>query len=222
PFVAFIASDPNAMARVPPLLRSGVNTVTMLLLAGTIVVGAFWLIRQVQRAWLREPLNLPKYLLLAAAIPMHWVALLTPMPNKPIALVAILTIYHTLQYHRLIWFHNQNYVNANTGLRGSSPTVREGSLDHSSLKKKYGPAALISRRLLYYIAFGILFGLLYQGPRQILGYFGLKASHGDATAQLPMSIQLGVAVLWGVAFIHYYLDSKIWRVRRDPSVGKAL
>jgi len=22
--------------------------------------------------------------------------------------------------------------------------------------------------------------------------------------------------------IHYYLDSKIWRIRRDPSVGKAL
>jgi len=82
PFLAFIASDPTAMARVPPLLRSGVNTVTMLLLAGTIIVGGFWLIRQVQRAWLRESLNLPKYLLLAAAIPMHWVALLTPMPKS--------------------------------------------------------------------------------------------------------------------------------------------
>ena len=87
---------------------------------------------------------------------------------------------------------------------------------------KYGPAELISRRLLYYIAFGILFGLLYQGPRQILGYLGLKASHGVPTAQLSIPIQLGVAVLWGYAFIHYYLDSKIWRVRRDPSVGKAL
>jgi uncharacterized membrane protein len=245
PFVAFIAGDPSAMARVPPLLRSGVNTVTTLLLAGTIVVGGFWVVRQLQRAWSREPLNLPKYLLLVAAIPMHWIALLTPMPNKPIALVAILTIYHNLQYHRLIWFHNQKYVErghpvriegeARTLLRGSSPTpgsptgqpgwggtVREGSDAQEDLKNKYGPAAVISRRLLYYIAFGILFGLLYQGPRQLLGYFGLKASHGDVTAQLPIPIQLGVAVLWGVAFIHYYLDSKIWRVRRDPSVGRAL
>jgi uncharacterized membrane protein len=233
PFVAFIASDPNAMARVPPMLRSGVNTVTTLLLAGTIVVGGCWLIRQVQRAWLHESLNLPKYLLLAAAIPMHWIALLTPMPNKPIALVAILTVYHNLQYHRLIWFHNQKYMErgnpgriygaARNALRNSSPAAKEGVLDRDlNLRKKYGPAALISRRLLYYIAFGILFGLLYQGPRQVLGYFGLKASHGDVTAQLPIPIQLGVAVLWGVAFIHYYLDSKIWRVRRDPSVGKAL
>ena len=216
PFVAFIANDPSAMARVPPFLRSGVNTVTTFLLAGTIVVGGVWLIRQVQRAWLRESLNVPKYLLLAAAIPMHWIALLTPMPNKPIALVAILTIYHNLQYHRLIWFHNQKYSGT-----GVSP-VDHAQDAHATLRSKYGPAALISRRLLYYIAFGILFGLLYQGPRQVLGYFGMKASQGDVTAQLPMSIQLGVAVLWGVAFIHYYLDSKIWRVRRDPSVGKAL
>jgi hypothetical protein len=236
PFVAFIASDPNAMARVPPLLRSGVNTVTMFVLAGTIVVGGCWLIRQVQRAWLREPLNVPKYLLLAAAIPMHWFALLTPMPNKPIALVAILTVYHNLQYHRLIWFHNQKYVDASSRpslAEVKSPATERQSLSAlgsgraanevaSDLRNKYGPAALISRRLLYYIAFGIFFGLLYQGPRQVLGYFGLKASHGDVTAQLPISIQLGVAVLWGVAFIHYYLDSKIWRVRRDPSVGKAL
>jgi hypothetical protein len=244
PFVAFIASDPNAMARVPPLLRSGVDTVTMLLLAGTIVVGGFWLIRQVQRAWLRESLNLPKYLLLAAAIPMHWVALLTPMPNKPIALVAILTIYHNLQYHRLIWFHNQKYAPGSAdgpsapARRSLAESTKDGETERQSLsalgsgkaadevtanlQSKYGPAALISRRLVYYIAFGILFGLLYQGPRQVLGYFGLKASHGDATAQLSIPIQLGVSVLWGVAFIHYYLDSKIWRVRRDPSVGKAL
>src|ERR1041385_7411182 len=91
PFVAFIANDPAAMARVPPILRGGVKAVALILLAGTIVVAAGWLIRQLQRLVMREPLDVPKYLLLAAAIPMHWVALFTPMPAKPIALVAILT-----------------------------------------------------------------------------------------------------------------------------------
>src|SRR5437588_442089 len=81
--------------------------------------------------------------------------------------VAILTIYHNLQYHRLIWFHNQKYLErghpvrtegaSRTTGRGRSATVSEGSLDYLGLKTKYGPAALISRRLLYYIAFGILF-----------------------------------------------------------------
>jgi hypothetical protein len=210
PFVAFIANDPAAMARVPPVLRGGVNLVATLLLIGTIVLGIGWLIRQIQRAITREPLNVPKYLLLAAAIPMHWVALVTPMPAKPIALVAILTIYHNLQYHRLIWFHNQKYRYAG----GSTAGARDARV------AEYGPAAVISRRLIFYLAFGILFGIIYQGPRQFLGYLNLHT--GDSPAALSTPIQLGIAFLWGYAFIHYYLDSKIWRVRRDPAVGKAL
>ncbi|HEU4871117.1 MAG TPA: hypothetical protein VFT08_09735 [Pyrinomonadaceae bacterium] len=199
PFVEFIARDPQAMARVPALLRGGVSGFAKLLLAGTILSFIVWLGRQIQRAIAGEPLNVPKYLLLAAAIPMHWIVLLTPMPHKPIAIVAILTIYHNFQYHRLIWFHNQKYANA---------------------REKYGAAELISRKLLFYIAFGILFGVIYQGPRQLLGYFGLQ--NAAAGTPLPLTVQLGISFLWGYAFIHYYLDSKIWRVRRDPSVGKAL
>src|SRR5213594_3796369 len=42
PFVAFIAGDPAAMARVPTIFRSGVNTVATLLLIGTIVLGIGW------------------------------------------------------------------------------------------------------------------------------------------------------------------------------------
>ena len=215
PFVAFIAGDPLAMARVPSILRSGVNSVAMLLLGGTIVLGIVWVGRQIQRLWLRQQLNGPKYLLLAAAIPMHWISLMTPMPAKPIALVAILTIYHNLQYHRLIWFHNQKY---SAGAHQTSCPL--GSEARTDLRSKYGPAALISRRLLYYIAFGIIFGIIYQGPRQYLGYLNLHT--GDSPAALSLPIQLGISFLWGYAFIHYYLDSKIWRVRRDPSVGKAL
>jgi len=240
PFVQFIASDPIAMARVPPILRGGVNAAAMLMLIGTIGFAIAWLVRQVQRALLREPLNVPKYLLLAAAIPLHWVALFTPMPAKPIALVAILTIYHNLQYHRLIWFHNRKYVvrpspqaergwgevaaAANPTLTlpaGGEGTTREPQLRPvETVHSDYGPAAFISRRLAFYIAFGILFGIIYQGPRQYLGYLNLHT--GDSPAALSTPIQLGIAFLWGYAFIHYYLDSKIWRVRRDPSVRKAL
>ena len=209
PFVAFIASDQEAMARVPTMLLKGVNALAFVLLGGTIALAIIWLVRQVQRLLVGESLNAPKYLLLAAAIPLHWVVLLTPMPHKPVAIVAILTIYHNLQYHRLIWFHNQKY---------RQPSERN---DSNSLARGYGAAELISRRLLNYIAFGVLFGLLYQGPRQLLGYLSLKGGNGPVTEQ-SLAIQLGVAFLWGYALIHYYLDSKIWRVRRDPSVGKAL
>ena len=220
PFVAFIARDPEAMARVPAPLQSGVTALATMLLAGTVVLTIAWVGRQIQRALTGEPLNVPKYLLLAAAIPMHWIVLLTPMPHKPIAIVAILTIYHNLQYHRLIWFHNQKY-SVRTGSGSDRVTVRERvSGAGTELRQKYGAAEVISRRLLYYIAFGILFGLIYQGPRQILGYLSLK--NGDGLTVQSFLTQLGISFLWGYAFIHYYLDSKIWRIRRDPSVGKAL
>src|SRR5438105_4193535 len=171
PFVAFIANDPAAMARVPAMLRGGVNAVATILLIGTFVLGIGWLLRQVQRMISHVPLNVPKYLLLAAAIPMHWIALLTPMPAKPIALVAILTIYHNLQYHRLIWFHNQKYSAGSADIlspaarRGLAESGKAAGTERQSLSanrhsgaasedplQKYGPAAFISRRLLYYIA----------------------------------------------------------------------
>ena len=231
PFVAFIARDPEAMKRVPATLQSGVNGLATILLAGTIVLAIAWLGRQVQRVITGAPLDVPKYLLLAAAIPMHWVVLLTPMPHKPIAIVAILKIYHNLQYHRLIWFHNKKYTGTagtgttSTGTAGVSPALLDATeaTDQArhDLRQKYGAAELISRRLLYYVAFGILFGLIYQGPRQILGYMTLKNNDGGL-AEPSLPVQLGISFLWGYAFIHYYLDSKIWRVRRDPAVGKAL
>jgi hypothetical protein len=214
PFVEFIARDPEAMARVPSALRGGVSGLSSILFFSTVMLGIVWLGRQLQRAISGEPLDVPKYLLLAAAIPMHWIVLLTPMPHKPIAIVAILTIYHNFQYHRLIWFHNQKY---NAATRGSSSTVKEGS----SLATEYGAASLISRSLIYYIAFGILFGIIYQGPRQLLGYVSFQNANAGATEQ-SFLIQLGISFLWGYAFIHYYLDAKIWRIRRDANVGKAL
>jgi hypothetical protein len=200
PFVAFVARDPEALARVPAPLAGALGYLETSLLAATIAVAVVWTLRQVQRALAGQPLNVPKYLLLAACVPMHWLVLLTPMPHKPIAIVAILTIYHNLQYHRLIWFHNRKYA------RGGD----DGGVE---ARTRHGAAELISRRLIYYVAFGVLFGLWYQVPRQYISYTSGRG------AQLT---QLVAAFFWGYAFIHYYLDSKIWRVRRDPSVGKAL
>jgi hypothetical protein len=195
PFVAFVARDREALARVPAQLTKGIGYLETMLLAATATVALVWVLRQAQRALDRQPLDLPKYLLLAACVPMHWVVLLTPMPHKPIAIVAILTIYHNLQYHRLIWFHNRKYAQG------------------GEARTRHGAAELISRRLIYYLLFGVLFGLWYQLPRQYVSYTSGRG------AQFT---QLVAAFFWGYAFIHYYLDSKIWRVRRDPSVGKAL
>jgi hypothetical protein len=195
PFVAFVERDTEALARVPAALHGALGALERVLLAATMVAGAAWLARQAQRFWKGRPLNLPKYLLLAAAVPMHWVVLLTPMPHQPIAVVALLTIYHNFQYHRLIWFHNQKYRR------------------DEGCRERHGAAEFISRRALYYVLAGVAFGVWYQVPRQLVNHAA------DPEAFLT---QMSSGFLWGYAFIHYYLDSKIWRVRRDPSVGRAL
>jgi hypothetical protein len=194
PFVLFVARDADALTRVPAVLTSTLGALSNALLFATVAITIVWIGRQLQRAVQGRALDVPKYLLLAAAIPMHWIVLLTPMPQKTLAIVAMLTIYHNLQYHRLIWFHNKKYA-------------------CDGARERFGAAEFISRRLIYYVAFGVLFGLSYQLPRRLLG---------DAYGRQSLPTQLAASLFWGYAFVHYYLDSKIWRVRRDPSVGKAL
>lgn len=195
PVTIFIAREGEALRQVPARIVPYTIALETLVIVLTSIVALAWGAAQIQRLIARRPLNAPKYLLFLAAIPMHWVILLTPMPDKVIAIVAMLTIYHNLQYHRLVWFYNQKYS------RGTDA------------RERYGAASLISRRLLFYIAFGILFGLWYRAPREYL-----ISTQGQAA----FWTELFVSFLWGFPFIHYYLDSKIWRVRRDPKIGEAL
>src|SRR6266478_2295335 len=60
PFVAFIATDPDATARVPAVLLRGVSVLTAALLVGTIIIAVVWLGRQLQRLLAGEPLDGPK------------------------------------------------------------------------------------------------------------------------------------------------------------------
>ena len=195
PFVRFAARDPEALKYVPARLHAWLGGLEVVALALVLLAGVAWLGRQVQRAFAGRPLDVPKYLLLAAAIPMHWVVLLTPMEHKPVAIVAILTVYHNLQYHRLVWFHNRKYTR------------------DDACRERHGAAHFLSRSLLNYVAAGVLFGIWYQVPRQYVKH----AADPEAFAT-----HLATGFLWGYALLHYYLDSKIWRVRRDPTVGAAL
>jgi len=148
--------------------------------------------RQAQRLYLKQPINVPKLLLLGAAVPMHWIVLRLLEPVQPpaaaaLAAVATLTIYHNIQYHRIIWFHNHNKYG------------RDG-------ERRYGAASVISKNVWSYIGFGLAFGMLYHIPHY--------------TLVQPDSFWM--AFIWGGAFTHYYLDSKIWRVRRDAQLNENL
>src|SRR6266404_3264159 len=148
--------------------------------------------RQAQKLYSKHPVNAPKLLLLAAAVPMHWIVLRLLEPVQPpsaaaLAAVATLTIYHNIQYHRIIWFHNQNKYG------------RDKS-------KNYGAASIISKSVWSYIGFALLFGAMYHIPHY--------------TIVKPDSFWM--AFIWGGAFTHYYLDGKIWRVRRDAQLNDNL
>src|SRR5581483_2389488 len=195
------ASDKNHLdmvGRVPraellsPSFAQSIDTfVWWVFVASAIFFGA----RQLQRLFTGRSLNLPKYLLLAAAIPLHWAVLFSSITI--IGIAPVLTIWHNIQYHRLIWFHNKNKYQS-----------KDRAKDDAK-KRSFGLASSISKSFVFYAICGLLFNLVYHIPR------GVVIAYAGATGILA-------SFFWGFAFIHYYLDSKIWRVRRDPALGKSL
>jgi len=143
---------------------------------------AVYLGRQAVRVRRHDPVNLPKLLLFAGVIPLHW---LTFAYMSWLGAVPTVTIVHNLQYHALIWFHNRNRYGA--GGHGVVPQA-------------------VSRSLLNYVLVALLFSALYRVPGFHLG----QAS------------DLAFGFFCGFGLTHYYLDSKIWRVRSDPALRHAL
>ena len=146
---------------------------------------AVYLVRQWVRWRSGEPANLPKYLLFAAVIPLHW---LTFAYMSWQAAVPTVTIVHNLQYHAIVWFHNRNrYAGPGEDRHGRIPSA-------------------VSRSLLTYVGVALAFSLLYRIPGFELG----KVS------------ELAFGFFCGFGLTHYYLDSRIWRVRHDPGLRAAL
>jgi hypothetical protein len=144
---------------------------------------AAWLVRQWRNRRRGAPLNVPKLLLLAGIIPLHW---LTFAWMSWQAAVPTVTIVHNLQYHAIVWFHNRNRY--------------RGAEDHGRIPRA------VSRSLLAYAALALLFSALYRVPGFALG----QAS------------DLAFGFFCGFGLTHYYLDSRIWRVRHDPELRQAL
>ena len=142
--------------------------------------------RQFVRVRRGDPVNLPKFLLFAAVIPLHW---LTFAYMSWMGAVPTVTIVHNLQYHALIWFHNRNRYGgaAGAGSHGRIPQA-------------------VSRSLLSYALVALAFSALYRVP----GF------------QLGQASDLAFGFFCGFGLTHYYLDSRIWRVRSDPALRQAL
>ncbi|PWU01805.1 MAG: hypothetical protein C5B51_22045 [Terriglobia bacterium] len=150
------------------------------------LVAAAYLVRQWTRLAAGEPVNRPKYLLMASVIPLHW---LTFAFMSWQAATPTVTIVHNLQYHALIWFHNRNRYGAVDAAQRNGPIPRA-----------------VSRSLLAYAAFALVFSIGYRIPGFRLGNVS----------------DLAFGLFCGFGLTHYFLDSRIWRVRHDPGLREAL
>jgi hypothetical protein len=188
PFQRFFINKPQelgippgmALSRVAPWLDPGLRAIL------AIIVIAF-IVRQAQKLIAGKPLNLPKYLLMLAAIPMHW---LTYRYMGPLDSVPVITIFHNIQYHGIIWYYNRNRYRP-----------------QQEAEKSYGRMpAWLTHRFVYYAVVALLFSALYRIPGYWLGH------HSD----------LALGFFSGFGLTHYYLDSRIWRVRHDDKLNKTL
>jgi hypothetical protein len=176
PFVRFSLGPAYAASGLPVLLHgaSGARLVTDVAFA---LAGAALLVAWIRRGGLRAPG--PKQLLLAIVIAFH--VLVFALLDNLLAITATLTIFHNLQYHRIVWQHE-----ASQGRRPLGGVVP-------------------------YLGLGLALGLAWYGPRVLGAHL--------AGPGLLRNLLLGFG--WGVAFHHYLVDGRIWKLRR-PALAAAL
>jgi hypothetical protein len=158
PLAMFVLRTQPGFIRVFPVL-AWLPRVAIGLYA--ILVGG-WLLRQAQKLRAGLPLNWPKLGLLAMVVPLQWIALLYGShfgPNGIVRAGILLGLFHSFQYHRLMWFHNRN--------RYTEP----GAL------QRHGLAARLVSHVGVYIAIAIALNLLLNFiPSALLPYQTAQAA----------------------------------------------
>jgi hypothetical protein len=126
------------------------------------VLCAVWLLRQAQKLLSGAEMNWPKLALLAGVVPLQWLALGFGARYGPAGVLQAaipLGIFHGLQYHRLLWFHNHN--------RYSAPDARE----------RNGLAAVLATNVSRYLAVALgLNVVLAFLPQALFPYQTMQAA----------------------------------------------
>jgi hypothetical protein len=198
PFLTYPLHDKEAAELLPfPILPTPARIYEDVLLFLLILVTLVYLARQIQKVRLGLPLNWPKQVLFAAAIPVNYLLFRSGMPL--LGVYAAATIFHNIQYHRLVWFYNQNKYGKEAG---------QG--------ERYGLATLINSRWLFYVAVAAFYAVLFD----VLPRFVLRPAIGPGDANLRN--QLIFSLFAAPGLLHYWIDGHIWKVRKDPDLRKYL
>jgi hypothetical protein len=181
PLLRFSLGPAYAATGLPQVLSTAVMGPAIRILDGVTVVaalvlGAAW----IRAGALRKGQVGPKHLLMAIVIAFH--AAVFALLDDLLQITAVLTIFHNLQYHRIVWQHESG--------KGRKPLGG----------------------LFPYLLVGLALGVAWYGPR-VLGAHLVGPG-------LARNVLLGLG--WGVAFHHYLVDGRIWRMRKRPAVARAI
>ena len=157
PYLRFViaTADPLRGLRIA-------QSINEILLIAYLLMTVFFLGRQVQKMLSGVSVNTPKLLLYLAVVPLQWLAFGYAAGFGFEGIVRagiILGLFHSFQYHRLMWFHNQN--------RYSEPQSQS----------RFGLAATLARRFAYYALAALALNLVLNVlPSMALPASPLKAA----------------------------------------------
>jgi len=180
PYLRFSLSSSFERTGLPQLVPAGLLVPLRTILDVGFVVLMAGIVALIASGRIEKPRLGPKYLFLAVVIGFTF-AVFSQLDNL-LTITATLTIFHNLQYHRIVWQYERGH--------GRTP----------------------SGSLLAYLGLGLILGIVWYVPR----VYGVAIVHGN----LARNVLLGLG--WGVAFHHYLVDGRIWRVRRTQGVAAAL
>ena len=218
PFVVFALRHPEsrqafglpAKLPPPPSWEYFVITAAALILSYLIVS---FVVREAARMRRGAPLNVPKILLFTAVLPLHIVVCFSQsvLSAPLITFSAFVTIYHDIQYHVLVYCHQQNRFRNN-------PRASE-----------HGIAAVLSKNVFLFAASAVGFGLLVRG-------FGCSIQVYDGVHQCFTPTLIGKVHLFGSVYSdtllgafflgfpchHYFVDQFIWKPSKDRGLQRDL
>ena len=218
PFLVFVLRHPESRRAfgLPADLPVGRSWEDYVYVAVAVVLGYLvlsFILREAARVRRGEPLNVPKLLLFTAVLPLHMVVCFSQsvLTAPLITFSAFVTIYHDIQYHVLVYCHQQNRFRGN-------PRAGES-----------GIAAVLSKNVFIFGAAAVSFGLLVRG-------LGCSIQVFDGVHQCFMPKLIGRVHLFGdvysdtllaVFFLgfpchHYFVDQFIWKPSKDRNLQRDL
>ena len=188
---------PLAAATIVEIIRyfgidNTLATLNNLLLAGFIIVLIWNLFLYYRKARGAAGLNPAKLIFLATVLGTNNFILHLELPL--VMYVVALTMFHDLQYHRIVRFHNVNKYQAADGL------------------VRYGFASILTRKLAVLVGMSLIFAVLFVLPR---------ASNEAFNAMEMLNYTIST-LFWGIAFHHYVMDSRIWKMRNINNLEENL